>query len=405
MAIKVMIDPGHAEYTPGKRAANYYEYSSNRKVAKKLKKKLEAHGFIVAFSVDLDNPVDLSLAARAAAAVRWGADLFISIHSNAHSDPNVTGTETFVHSNSTASVSIATQIQKALVSSLGTKNRGTKKANFGVLRGTYQHMFAVLTEGEFFTNPKQRDWMLTDDYDNKYSDGAAEGTCEYYGVRFNAAAKPKPDTSKPIKNNSSNDMVVVEVGSLYTYNSKNWNDKGPIVNKDESFTVLATHTVSGAKMYELQSGLFITANEDYVTLLKGAEQVVPVSSSKYPMAVKDRLGEVEIKIDINYRESASLDSKVIRVLKAGHKCHYYEVKGDWLRLGTGWISNPNNKYAAITKVYADEKPEKPTEALKPIYRVFINGEKVNAYSEFDNVLREAREGLASGSKEIRIEKV
>lgn len=59
-------------------------------------------------------------------------------------------------------------------------------------------------------------------------------------------------------------MVIVKVSELYTYKSANWNDKGQIVKKGQAFTIKKELTVSGSKMYQLKSGLYITANSKYV---------------------------------------------------------------------------------------------------------------------------------------------
>lgn len=300
--IKVMLDPGHSLLTPGKRSGSFLEYLSNREIAIKAKHLLELNGFAVAFSVNLDSPADALLSTRAQAAVNWDADLFISIHSNAHSDPKANGTETFVHTGSTASIPVAQKVQDALLDALGTRNRGVKKANFGVLRGTYKHMLSILTEGEFFTNPEQRAWMVTEDYSSKYAEGIAKGVCAFYKVKYNGkvvpVAKPKPIATPAEGNVTYKDMVVVKASELFTYNSKDWNDKGPIVKQGEAFTVVATHKVNGGTMYELLSGLYVTANTKWVTLKKGAIEAVPVVQPKAP-SVKGKRVEA-IVAQVNY---------------------------------------------------------------------------------------------------------
>ncbi|MDZ5711672.1 N-acetylmuramoyl-L-alanine amidase [Jeotgalibacillus haloalkalitolerans] len=124
---------------------------------------------------------------------------------------------------------------------------------------------------------------------------------------------------------------------------------------------------------------------------------------KYTTNPADRIGTVMIgKQAMNYRTEPSLDAPVIRVLPAGHgsgkkTVHIYEEKGDWIRLGAGWISNADGKYATVKKY-----PPKPK---KDIYRVIIDGIQVGAYSEDDNALSEARKAIAAGKKNIKIEKV
>ena len=59
----------------------------------------------------------------------------------------------------------------------------------------------------------------------------------------------------------------VKVDNLFVYNTADWNDKGQTVDKGEVFTVVKELIVKGAKMYQLKSGLFITASDKYVELI------------------------------------------------------------------------------------------------------------------------------------------
>lgn len=305
----IAIDPGHRRSTPGKAVHPFYEWESNQRIAIALKKMLEASGFETFFTIDINSDWDKPVYSRGVAARR--ADLLVSIHDNAHKDEDVTGTETFVHLNSTASVPVAQAVQSSLVKSLGTKNRGVKKADFGVLRGAYQHTLAILVEGEFFTNPEARKWMMTSDFDNRYAQGVAQGICSYFGYAFKGAsvkpvAKPQ-QPSTPIKNPEKADMVLVKVANLYTYNSKNWKDKGAIVQKGEAFTIAKTHMVDGSKMYELVSGLYITANPEFVEFLPGALEVVkPVEKPKEEVKVPKEIPEWKKEYDRQAKRSKEL---------------------------------------------------------------------------------------------------
>ncbi|MED4128605.1 N-acetylmuramoyl-L-alanine amidase [Shouchella miscanthi] len=146
--ILICLDPGHAKNTPGKRAGSnpvFYEYASNRRVARLLAAKLKAAGIRTMYSCNLDSTADLSLAQRGQNVVNAKADLFVSIHTNAHADPSVRGTETFIHTNSQASLSVAQTVQTAMVAEFKQPNRGMKRANFGLLR-------ADLSEYAFHSN-------------------------------------------------------------------------------------------------------------------------------------------------------------------------------------------------------------------------------------------------------------
>jgi N-acetylmuramoyl-L-alanine amidase len=187
--IRGCIDPGHKKNTPGKRCEEFLEYLSNQNIARKLKGLLEASGFQIVYSCDLDNPVDDSLEARALKARQEDCHFLVSIHSNAGPE-TARGTETFLHEKSAASKPFADVIQRHLVAALGTKDRGVKRADFGVLRNTYKFMVSCLTEGEFYTNPEARKWMLTEDYENKYAEGVARGICAYYKTPFKSLPEP-----------------------------------------------------------------------------------------------------------------------------------------------------------------------------------------------------------------------
>lgn len=135
-------------------------------------------------------------------------------------------------------------------------------------------------------------------------------------------------------------------------------------------------------------------------------EVVQVSNSSGMTDPTDRIGTVVLKTDMNYREQPSLNSKIIRVLKAGHgsngNVHVYEIKGDWLRLGVGWVSNAGGKYVDV-KLYPE--PVKAKEPARPVYRVIVDGEQVGAYAENDSILRQIQQAVPHLKENIVIEKV
>jgi N-acetylmuramoyl-L-alanine amidase len=132
---------------------------------------------------------------------------------------------------------------------------------------------------------------------------------------------------------------------------------------------------------------------------------------EYTTAPEDRIGEVAIgDLPMNYRKEPNFDSPVLRELPAHygkdgkpHTVHLYEKKDFWLRLGAGWISNKDGKYATV-KMYP-EKPEQPKEPAKKVYRVIVNGEQVGAYSEDSNILEQARKAMREGKDEVLIQEV
>ena len=92
---------------------------------------------------------------------------------------------------------------------------------------------------------------------------------EYSECTVAEVESPKPEVKESAPA-PERQLLEVLVDSLHTYGSPNWNDKsGPIVNKGEVFTVLRSLNVAGAKMYQLKSGLYITASTKYVKVRKG----------------------------------------------------------------------------------------------------------------------------------------
>lgn len=61
-------------------------------------------------------------------------------------------------------------------------------------------------------------------------------------------------------------LITVTAESLWVYNKPDWNARYKTVQKGEVFTVIRELTVNRSIMYELLSGLYITANKKFVTL-------------------------------------------------------------------------------------------------------------------------------------------
>ncbi|MBT9135949.1 MAG: N-acetylmuramoyl-L-alanine amidase LytC [Firmicutes bacterium] len=145
----VVIDPGHGGRDPGAIAASGLRESDvNLTMSHKLRAKLEAAGATVVMTRTTD--VGLTLAERVAIANGSGADLLVSIHNNAHTNPQISGTQTF-HGVTDGSFSLGLGVHRRLVA-LGLNDRGVLTANFAVLQRTT--VPAILTETAFLSNPQ-----------------------------------------------------------------------------------------------------------------------------------------------------------------------------------------------------------------------------------------------------------
>lgn len=154
--IRVVIDPGHGGSDPGAVGNGIVEKEINLAVGLRLRELLEldtldTNGggeWEVLMTREADTTV--SLIARSNLANNWPADRFVSIHHNAFGQSSANGTETFSFAEGTLSANMRDRIQEELIIALGLFNRGSKTANFSVLRET--NMPAALSEGGFLTN-------------------------------------------------------------------------------------------------------------------------------------------------------------------------------------------------------------------------------------------------------------
>ena len=153
--MRICIDPGHGGSDPGAIGLvprRLEEKEFTLAVSLLLRQELQDLGHEVIMTRQQDQT--RSLAARAAFANRFNAELFVSIHANAAANPVPEGIEVFHFAGSDAGNELATRVQDSLIAEFPDhRNRGVKEANFAVLRLT--NMPAILVECEFLTNPEQ----------------------------------------------------------------------------------------------------------------------------------------------------------------------------------------------------------------------------------------------------------
>lgn len=184
MAIKIYIDQGHNPQNPnaGAEGSGLREQDIVFRVGIELAALLRANGnFEVKLSrPDADTQIgtsnSTSLRLRVSDANAWGADYFISIHTNASSIPSATGSEAFAYSRPSAAFSLGEDILENLSETTGLRNRGMQvRTNLYVLRKTA--MPAVLVELGFITNPS--DAALMNNRPDLFAQGIYQGIVEY----------------------------------------------------------------------------------------------------------------------------------------------------------------------------------------------------------------------------------
>ena len=188
MAIRIFIDQGHNPKNPnaGAEGNGYREQDIVYRVGVALNSLLTADpNFVSRLSRQGPDAVlgvtnTDSLRLRVAGAIAFGADLFLSIHTNAAASPLAGGSEALVFSATSPAYRIAEVILKDLTEAVGFQNRGVKlRPGLYVLRRT--PMPAVVLELGFITNPREARYM----YENPalFARGIYNGLKRYYGTR------------------------------------------------------------------------------------------------------------------------------------------------------------------------------------------------------------------------------
>ncbi len=94
-----------------------------------------------------------------------GADIFISIHCNAFSNPQSNGVESFYSSVNSDSYRLAALLNEELLRYGGLNNRGVKTANFYVIK--HSTCPSSLIELGFVTNPNEERLLASEDYQER----------------------------------------------------------------------------------------------------------------------------------------------------------------------------------------------------------------------------------------------
>ncbi|MCD4817220.1 MAG: N-acetylmuramoyl-L-alanine amidase [Candidatus Cloacimonetes bacterium] len=216
---RIVIDPGHGGKDPGAVSINKknYEKTIVLKVAQKLSKiiikELNCEVLITRTKDEF-----ISLQERTRYANSNNADLFISLHCNAHRSNKANGIEVYYLSTAKTddaravealensvvydfeggteavkkyddlsfiladmaqnehlreSNELAMKLQENLIQSTKSYDRGVKQANFYVLRGAF--MPAVLIELGFLSNKKEEKKLMKDSYQNTLAKAIFEG--------------------------------------------------------------------------------------------------------------------------------------------------------------------------------------------------------------------------------------
>lgn len=185
MAIRIYIDQGHNPVNPnaGAEGNGYREQDIVFAVGVALSEILTSAGIETRLSrptptTQLGTSTATSLAARVNDANSWGADYFISLHTNASVSPSANGSEAYVYRLSSSAAVLAENILARMTAAVGFADRGVfARPTLYVLRKT--RMPAVLLEIGFITNAGEAYLMATEPY--RIANGIANGIFDHLG--------------------------------------------------------------------------------------------------------------------------------------------------------------------------------------------------------------------------------
>jgi N-acetylmuramoyl-L-alanine amidase len=187
MAIRIFIDQGHNPQNPnaGAEGNGYREQDLTYRIGVELARLLNQNPNFEA-RLSRNDPDEIlgtttgqSLRMRVDAANEWGADYFISLHTNASTIPEATGSEAFVFRIPSVAATFAQFLLEGLVNITGLPTFGVSaRPTLYVLRRT--QMPAVLVELGFITNAYDAELMATQP--RLFAQGLYAGILNYFDL-------------------------------------------------------------------------------------------------------------------------------------------------------------------------------------------------------------------------------
>ncbi|MDR3561076.1 MAG: N-acetylmuramoyl-L-alanine amidase [Negativicutes bacterium] len=182
----ITLDPGHGGNNDGAVHFGVREADVNLAIGLKLRDKLAAAGATVVMTRTTDRSVAVpgsgaagELQARVDVAAAADADIFVSLHANAHPNEETAGAISFYPAGRPSDLALA--IQPGLVGEVGMVDKGVRPANFYVLRNS--DIPAALIEVGFLTNKAEAARLADDKYQAQIAEGIFKGLLRYFLTR------------------------------------------------------------------------------------------------------------------------------------------------------------------------------------------------------------------------------
>ncbi len=181
----IVVDAGHGGSDPGAIGpAGNLEKDVTLAVARRLRALLESSGARVLMTREEDRFVGLY--DRANLADGAGADLFVSIHSNASDRRAMQGTETYHYPGSEQGRRLAELLHRRLLTALQRPDRGVQGANFVVIREP--DMPAALVELAYISNPEEERLLISPEFQGGAAEAIRQGIVDFFRARESASS-------------------------------------------------------------------------------------------------------------------------------------------------------------------------------------------------------------------------
>ncbi len=185
----VVIDAGHGGNDPGKVAADGTEEKGiNLAMALCLGNMLEEAGYDVIMTrtedVSLSSESDINRKAadmKARCSAAENADIFVSIHQNSFSDPDVRGGQVFYYRHSDKGKKLAGYIQQAIKEKVDSDNTREAKSNEEYYLLLHTPCPSVIVECGFLSNPEEAELLKSKEYRQRLCEAVLCGIDEYFG--------------------------------------------------------------------------------------------------------------------------------------------------------------------------------------------------------------------------------
>ncbi len=183
----IIVDAGHGGSDCGAiGASGVYEKDITLAVAKELQKQLILEGANVLMTRTTDRDVSrqqdasvrVELGDRVVVAEELQADVFVSIHLNSFTSPDIGGVETYYYQGSLSGERLAYAVQKSLMEQFDLKDRGVKTANFYLLKNS--SMPSILTELAFISNPREEKLLISSSAQALFAQAILTGLKQYF---------------------------------------------------------------------------------------------------------------------------------------------------------------------------------------------------------------------------------